>query len=178
MTAARILIVDDEDSNVRLLEAILRRDGYTDLMSMTDSRLAVPRFAEFHPDLVLLDLMMPLMDGFEVMEELKTRIPPETYVPILVLTADLARDSRNRALSMGANDFLTKPFDQDEVTLRIHNLLHTRALYLRVQEEQTKLEERVQERTRELRESLTLLEETAEEHRHLIDRLIASQQAS
>ena len=123
LTEARILVIDDEDSNVRLLEAILRREGYANVVSTTDPRDALPLFSEFEPDLVLLDLMMPRMDGFQVMSELRREIPQDSYLPILVLTADVTRDARNRALEMGANDFLTKPLDNHEVTLSIRNLL-------------------------------------------------------
>jgi DNA-binding response OmpR family regulator len=173
VTAAKILMVDDEDSNLRLLETMLRRAGYSNITSATDPRLALPLYSDFQPDLVLLDLMMPRMDGFQVMEELKRQVPDGTYLPIVVLTADTSRQSRKRALSMGASDFLTKPFDQQEVILRVRNLLETRSLSLRLLKHQAALEERVEERTEELRNSLGLLERTAEEYRRLLDRMLA-----
>ena len=157
---------------------MLRRGGYSNVVSNTDPRLAPHIYSDFHPDLVLLDLMMPHMDGFQVMNELKKDIPESSYLPILVLTADTTNEARNRALSLGANDFLTKPFDMQEVLLRIRNLLETRSLYLRLEEHQRNLENTVQARTKELRESLSLLENTAEEHRRMIDRLIASQRSA
>ncbi len=123
---------------------------------------------------VLLDLMMPHMDGFEVMSDLHREISAGTYLPILVLTADASRDSRNRALSMGANEFLTKPFDQEEVTLRIRNLLLTRLLYLGLVEQQQLLDQSLEERTRDLRQSLDLLERTAEDRRKLLEKFISA----
>ncbi len=170
ITSAGILIVDDEESNVRLLEAILRRSGYMNVTSNTDPRLALRLYSDFRPDVVLLDLMMPHMDGFQVMSELKKDVPDDAFLPILVLTADTTRDSRNRALADGANDFLTKPFDKEEVLLRVRNLLQTRSLYLRLEQHQATLEETVQERTKELRRSLELLERIAEERRKLLEK--------
>lgn len=172
LTSAGILIVDDEDSNVRLLEAILRREGYTNVASTTDPRHALPLFSDLEPDLVLLDLMMSRMDGFQVMSELRREMGEGTYLPVLVLTADVTRDARNRALEMGANDFLTKPLDHYEVALRIRNLLETRSLYLRLQEQHAILERTVEERTKNLRSSLELLERTAEERRKLLEKFV------
>ncbi len=171
LTAANILIVDDQESNVLLLEGILRRAGYTQITSTMDARLALSIYDDLQPDLILLDLLMPVMDGYQVMEELSTRIPEGTYLPILVLTADPSRDAWKRALTMGAKDFLTKPFDQDEVLLRIRNLLETRSLHLKLQDQNALLEEKVQERTVELRQSLELLERTIEEQAKLLAKL-------
>ncbi len=131
---ARILIVDDQEANVRLLEGILKRAaGYHALRSTTDSREVIPLFAEFHPDLILLDLHMPHLDGFAVMEELKKAVTPGVFLPILVLTADVTPEAKQRALAGGAKDFLAKPFDPVEVLLRIKNLLETRFLHLELQ---------------------------------------------
>jgi signal transduction histidine kinase len=127
---ADILIVDDEQANVDLLEMSLQRTGYTHLRSTTDPRRVVGMVREQMPDLVLLDLLMPHLDGFAVMEQLRALVPPDDYVPILVLTADATSSTRLRALAAGANDFLTKPFDQVELALRIKNLLETRLLYV------------------------------------------------
>ncbi|HEX9105661.1 MAG TPA: HD domain-containing phosphohydrolase [Longimicrobiales bacterium] len=153
---ARILIVDDEPANVLLLERILKRDGYLQVRSTTDARRALPMFQEFAPDLVLLDLRMPHMDGFAVMEQLRPRVPMDAYLPILVLTADITPMAKEKALSGGARDFLTKPLDATEVLLRIRNLLETRFLHLELHGEKRALEEKVAERTREL--DLTRLE--------------------
>jgi putative two-component system response regulator len=132
LTDARILIVDDERVNVVLLERILEQDGYRNVKSVTDPTEAVPLFDQFEPDLVLLDLHMPKLDGFAVMELLEDRISSETFLPILILTADIRPEIKRRALAAGAKDFVTKPFDRTEVLLRIQNLLETRFLHLRV----------------------------------------------
>ncbi len=142
---AKILIIDDEKANVRLLEVILQHAGFPHVHSTTDSRQALSLFLSVEPDLVLLDLSMPHLDGFAVMQQL----PPEMIkaaTPILILTADATRDTRHKALKSGAKDFLTKPLDESEVLLRINNLLVTRFYGLT-------LEARVQERTRELEEA-------------------------
>jgi putative two-component system response regulator len=140
---AQILIADDQEANVRLLEEILTGVGYTRLVSTIDSREIVHLFTQVQPDIVLLDLMMPDPNGFEVMRQLKLLAPSGNYCPILVLTADVSKESKREALRMGASDFLTKPFDSTEVLLRIKNLLETRFLHLQ-------LEDKVRERTQEL----------------------------
>ena len=161
--SAYILIVDDQEANVLFLEAILRKAGYTDFRSTTDARQAVPLCRERRPDLLLLDLMMPYIDGFEVMEQLKPLIPDDSYLPVLVLTADISPEVRRRALSSGANDFLVKPFDPREVMLRIHNLLSAWFLHVLPQKQNQILEQRVRERTHELEESqLEVLERLAQ----------------
>jgi DNA-binding response OmpR family regulator len=125
---AKILIVDDQDANVRLLERILKQAGYTGYRSLTDSRQVLAAYQEFQPDIVLLDLMMPHLDGLGVLEQLRP-LSKDSYMPILVLTADVTPEARRRALNAGAKDFLTKPLDAVEVLLRIKNLLETRFLY-------------------------------------------------
>jgi two-component sensor histidine kinase len=151
---ARILIVDDQESNIALLEGVLGRNGYADRRSTTDPRLVVGLLDDYHPDLVLLDLLMPHLDGFAVMERVRARVPAEDYLPILVLTADITPEAKLRALAAGANDFLTKPFDVGEVTLRIRNLLETRQLHLQLKDQNQVLEEKVQVRTAELRQRM------------------------
>ncbi len=147
---ARILIVDDEPANVRLLERLLERGGYSHLKSTTDPQRVLPLFKEFAPDLVLLDLLMPRPDGFEILEQLKALIPDGTYLPVLVLTADITPESKRRALAAGAKDFLIKPFDATEVLLRIGNLLETRRLHQALREQNERLEVTVRERTQQL----------------------------
>jgi len=132
---ARILVVDDERVNVVLLERILEQDGYTNVRSTTKSEQAIALYDEFEPDLILLDLHMPGLDGFAVMERLEDRIASDTFLPILILTADIRPEVKRRALSAGAKDFVTKPFDRTEVLLRIQNLLETRFLHLRLRPE-------------------------------------------
>ena len=146
---AKILIVDDEPSNILLLEQMMIQEGYDGLHSTSDPTQAIPMFSEIHPDLILLDLNMPKMDGFEVMEQLK-EVDPESLVPILVLTALKDEKTRWRALRSGAKDFLCKPFDLTEASLRIKNLLEMRLLHQRVQMHNQILEEQVQVRTAEL----------------------------
>lgn len=150
LTTARVLIVDDQPSNVALLEGILEEEEFTFYRSVTDSREALPAFIDYLPDLILLDLQMPYMDGFEVMKQLRACIAPENFLPILVLTADITPESKHRALTEGALDFLTKPFDAMEVVLRIKNLLQTRSLHLQLQGQNELLDKKVRERTGEL----------------------------
>ena len=130
LTDARILIVDDERVNVVLLERILEQDGYRNVRSVTDPSEAAALYDQFEPDLVLLDLHMPKLDGFAVMKQLEGRIGSDTFLPILILTADIRPEIKRRALAAGAKDFVTKPFDRNEVLLRIQNLLETRFLHL------------------------------------------------
>jgi putative two-component system response regulator len=150
---ARVLIVDDQAANTRLLEGILKHAGYIQFKSTTDSRQAIPLYAEFMPDLMLLDLHMPLPDGYQVMEQLKGLVPEGTYFPILVLTADITLEAKQRALAAGAKDFVTKPFDPIEVLLRLKNLLETRFLHLALQDHNRLLEEKVRERTADLEQA-------------------------
>jgi putative two-component system response regulator len=149
-SVARILIVDDEQANVGVLSQILSRVGYTNLQTTTDPRLVLRLYQEFQPDLILLDLHMPDLDGFAVLEQLTPLIPQGTYLPVLTLTGDARPETRQRALAMGAKDFLTKPFDLTEVLLRIRNLLETRFLHLELQDQNQLLEGKVAERTDDL----------------------------
>src|SRR5438477_2691501 len=147
---SHILIVDDQEANVMLLERLLQTAGYTTFLSTTDPRQVLPMFGKFQPDLILLDLMMPHLDGYAVMQQIGPRIPEGAYLPILVLTAEVNAEAKQKALTMGAKDFLTKPLDATEVMLRIRNLLETRYLHLRLQDQNHLLEEKVQEKTRDL----------------------------
>src|SRR5581483_9571303 len=150
LTEARILVVDDQPANVALLEDLLEQAGYTEVRGITKPRQATEVFREFHPDIVLLDLLMPGLDGFGVMAQLRPLIAEGAFLPIVVLTAEISAEAKRRALSEGATDFLNKPLDTTEVLLRIRNLLHARALHLALQNENEMLEQRVQARTREL----------------------------
>jgi PAS domain S-box-containing protein len=148
--AARVLIVDDQDANVQLLRRLLGEAGYANVTStMTpDEVCALHRKNRF--DLILLDLQMPGMDGFEVMEALKTN-DADSYLPVIVLTAQPGH--KLRALAAGAKDFISKPFDLVEAKTRIHNMLEVRLLYRKLEEYNRLLEQTVLERTAELRES-------------------------
>jgi putative two-component system response regulator len=162
LPTSRILIVDDQSSNVLLLEGILQEEDYTAYRGITDSRQALPVYLEYQPDLILLDLQMPYLDGFEVMNQLRAHVPPGAFLPILVLTADITPEAKRHALAEGATDFLTKPFDQTEVVLRIKNLLRTRVLHLQLQDQNQLLEQKVRERTTELEETqIEILERLA-----------------
>jgi signal transduction histidine kinase len=148
--AARILVVDDEMANVVLLERLLRHAGYTDVRSTTDPRTVEGLYDEREPDLILLDLHMPHREGIALLGDLRERIAAGGYVPVLVLTADVNAGALRGALAAGAKDFLTKPFDPQEVLLRISNLLDTRFLHLALRDQNRLLEERVRERTERL----------------------------
>jgi len=124
-----LLLIDDEEANLDLLEGLLLSEGYTRITRVADARRAMAAFASCAPDLVLLDLHMPFLTGYEILEEMRSAVPADDYLPVLVLTADVTTDARDRALSRGARDFLTKPFDAVEVLLRVRNLLETRLLH-------------------------------------------------
>jgi PAS domain S-box-containing protein len=147
---ASILIVDDQEANVLLLEKMLKNAGYEHVSSTMNPREVCALYAEHRYDLILLDLQMPDMDGFQVMEELK-KIETGGYVPVLVITAQPGH--KLRALQAGAKDFVSKPFDFVEVQTRIHNMLEVRLLYKRLHTYSKVLEQTVLERTAELRES-------------------------
>jgi len=148
--SARILIVDDQQSNIDLLEQLLSGVGYTQVSSTLNPLEVCALHRTHHYDLILLDLQMPKMDGFAVLEGLKADAV-DAYLPVLVLTAQPAH--KLRALQSGAKDFISKPFDLMEVKTRIHNMLEVRLLYKKLENYNTVLEQTVQERTAELRES-------------------------
>ena len=125
----RILIVDDEPANILLLEATLF-DVADETLGVTDSKAVEQAFIDFMPDLVLLDLHMPDADGFEVMRRLQRIRESQDFIPVIVVSADDSVGSRRSALDLGADDFLTKPLDREEVVSRVRSLLHTRHLYL------------------------------------------------
>ena len=179
-SGATILIVDDHVNNVHVLTRILARAGYPNVVGTSDARQALPLLLERRPDLVLLDLHMPHLDGFAVLEQLQHHVPRDTYLPVLVLTADIGPETRQRALSMGARDFLGKPFDAGEVLLRIKNLLEARFLHLELQEQNAHLEDRIRQRTRELEaaqieiiERLALAAEYRDDETHQHTRRVA-----
>ncbi len=160
---ARILIVDDEPTNVLLLERILTKADYTKLSKTCDPREVLPLTEAFLPDLILLDLHMPHIDGFEVLVQLREKIPAGEFLPVLVLTADITPQAKLRALANGATDFVTKPFDKSEVLLRVGNLLHTRRLQQQIQAQNETLEQMVQQRTLELQRTVIKLQETQQQ---------------
>jgi PAS domain S-box-containing protein len=147
---ARLLIVDDQEVNVSLLEQMLLEAGYTRVESTTNPREVCALHRKNHYDLILLDLQMPGMDGFQVIEALKTN-DADAYLSVLVITAQPGH--KLRALQAGAKDFVAKPFDMVEVKTRIHNMLEVRLLYGKLENYSKLLEQTVRERTAELRES-------------------------
>ena len=149
---ATILIVDDQMTNILLLESILQNAGYTNIHSTQDPTEVVSFVKKLNPDLICLDIRMPQMNGFQIMGQLKI-IQKDTYLPILVLTAEEDRETRLRALDSGAKDFLRKPFDKIEVIMRIRNLLETSLLNRALSLQKETLEETVRVRTQQLKET-------------------------
>jgi len=158
----RILIVDDQEENIRLLARILAKAGYENVTSTTNSADALALQTQFKPDLILLDVHMSGKNGFQVLEEIVSHENGAEHVPVLMITADDSADVKRRALALGAKDFVGKPFDSAEVLLRIRNLLETHFLYRKLRSQNTALEQKVTDRTRELEQSqLEVLERLA-----------------
>jgi putative two-component system response regulator len=157
----KILVVDDEPVNAALLDDMLRGGGYHRVRAVIDSRIALDVFKAFNPDLVLLDLMMPHVDGFAILEALRSG-DSETFLPVVVLTADVNAETKRRALEAGATDFLLKPFDHTEVLLRIHNLLESRRAHVLLDNQRAAFEDAVRERSSQLRDTAAELEKAAE----------------
>jgi len=159
--SGRILIVDDQEQNISLLARILAKAGYEHVASTTNSDEALGLHTQFKPDLVLLDLHMRGKDGFQVLQEIMVHSGDER-IPVLMITADDSAEVKRQALALGAKDFVGKPFDSGEVLLRISNLLETHFLYKRLRGQNSELERKVAERTRELEQSqLEVLERLA-----------------
>jgi len=150
--ASKILVVDDEPANLRLVEKILQIAGYQYIELVSDSREVVEKYLQQGSDLILLDLNMPFMDGYEVMLKLQG-LNQEVLAPIMVLTAQQAREYRIRALDLGARDFICKPFDQIELLARVRNLLEAHRFQQSLHARKGELERLVQERTRELHDT-------------------------
>ena len=163
-SGAHVLVVDDEPTNVALLDLVLQRAGVASVTAVTDAREVVTHCLDEHVDIVLLDLHMPYMSGFEVLAELRTRLPVDTFLPVIVLTGDVSGDTRSRALQAGATDFVTKPFDVTEVVLRVRNLLDAKSLHTQVQRYNEILETRLEQRER-------IERERAEERRRILARI-------
>jgi DNA-binding response OmpR family regulator len=147
---ASILVVDDQAANVQLLEQFLSNTGYTRVRSIMDPLEVAGLHAEHRYDLILLDLKMPGMDGFQVMQELKKNTSDD-YLPVIVLTAEPGH--KLRALEAGAKDFISKPFDLVEVKTRIHNMLEVRLLYKKLDNYSKLLEHAVHQGTVEIEEA-------------------------
>lgn len=161
LSKMKIVIIDDEPVNVALLEEILVENEYTRFESVTDSKRALEVCKSYQPDLVLLDLMMPPPDGFTILERLRAE-NDDTFLPVVILTADTNEESKRRVLQLGATDFLLKPFDHVEVALRIRNLLKSRQAHLLLDNQRAALEEGIRERTAELHATIAELQKTNE----------------
>jgi putative two-component system response regulator len=159
---SRILVVDDEPATVKLLLRLLEQWGFADVVGLTDPTEVAETVAGAPPDLLLLDLKMPNMDGFAVLEAVGPLTRGSTALPVLVLTADATPETKRAALAAGARDFINKPFDAEEIRLRVSNLLDTRHLQLALKEHGDELERRVRERTHALeRAQLEVVERLA-----------------
>lgn len=148
---AKILIVDDQPANVTLIEKMLDIDGYTNVISTTDPTQVETIYQEQNSDLILLDLNMPEMDGYQVLAKIR-EVDPD-YPPIIVLTAQSDRESRIKALGLGARDFLAKPFDRVELMTRIQNMLEVRIMTSAIKNQNKLLDGMVRERTKELNDT-------------------------
>lgn len=147
---ARILIVDDQEANIEVLADLLEMEEYINVRSLSDSRQALAVIRTWKPDILLLDLMMPYFSGFDIMRMIKETITDNEYLPILVLTADISTETKQKALAQGASDFVSKPFELVEVVLRMNNLLQTRYLFRQIQNQNLLLDQKVKVRTEEL----------------------------
>jgi len=163
MQEAKLLVVDDERANLVLLDRILGSAGYRHVDTVADPIEALERFDEVGHDLVCTDLHMPHMSGIELTREVVSRVPESAFLPVLMLTADLAPEAEEEALASGAQDFVTKPFKANQIRLRVRNLLRTRMLHMALQRHNDRLEEMVVERTIELEAArLDILERLAQ----------------
>lgn len=147
---AKILIINDRESELVELETILRRANYQNIITARDARHVLPIFGTAKPDLILLNLHMPHLDGFDLLQQISPRVSADEFLPILVLAPDISAEGKTRALMLGAKDFLNKPFDHIEVTLRIQNLLETRFLYRELNKRTQTHQARIRARNREL----------------------------
>jgi EAL domain-containing protein (putative c-di-GMP-specific phosphodiesterase class I) len=164
--AARILVVDDLDVNVVLLERLLRHAGVGEVRGLSDPRQVAEVCLRWEPDLVLLDLHMPEMDGIQVLQEMRAALPRDEFVPVLMFTGDSTSIAKEHALAAGAKDFLAKPIDRTEVLLRVQNLLETRSLYVRVQRHGMELQETLD---RKVAEELRAVEQRRAWHSEIVD---------
>jgi len=176
LSSARIGILDDEIANVRVLERFLGLAGFHVVRSWTDAAVALEALGAESVDLLLLDLLMPRIDGYEVMARLRAAESGFGRTPIVVLTADTTQSARDRALGLGAADFLTKPFDSTEVNLRIRNILIGHFLEIDLVAEKGSLESQVRERTAALRESFDHVRRLFEQRDILLQRLVTAQE--
>jgi putative two-component system response regulator len=150
---SKILVIDDNEMNLVMVQRILEWAGYRSIQLIKNPNESLAKMREFRPDLVILDLHMPEKSGYDVLAEIKADSPANLFVPILVFTADNTKLAREKALELGASDFLTKPGDSSEILLRVQNFLKTRRMQLQIMDHAQTLSDRVKERTKELEES-------------------------
>ncbi len=150
---ARVVVVDDNPSNVRFIEMLLKMAGYSNIVCLTDSTMALHEILEVGCDLVLLDLQMPQPNGIEILRTVRDALSPDPFVPILIFTADYTKQAREGALKAGASDFLTKPGDAQEILLRVRNFLSLRQMQKQLQQSSLDLERKVAERTAQIQAS-------------------------
>ena len=153
-----ILIVDDTVDNLVFLEQVLARQGFRNVTSLSDSRLVLPHIEKQEPDIILLDLMMPHLTGYDILHAVRATYDESVFLPVVVLTAITDREARQKSLSVGATDFLTKPLDVIEVSQRVNNLLKTRYMYKEQVKQSNLLEVAVLERTKELSQNYQILQ--------------------
>jgi putative two-component system response regulator len=165
---AIVLVVDDKAADVILVSEILRKHGFGNVKGITDAGLVVGEVLETKPDVVLLDVHMPSVDGLTILRQLRACTAEQSFLPIIVLTADNSVRLRLDALSAGATDFITKPFDATEVALRVRNCIEQRSLHQQLRAHNAVLEARVRERTAELQQSYDRMDLT---HREVMEML-------
>lgn len=152
ITQGKILVVDDNPANIQVVKGLLKKFGFHKITTSTNALEVTALYKEIGFDVILLDIHMPLMDGFQVMQQLHAQ-HPEDYIPVLVLTADTSTEIKQKSLAHGAKDFLSKPFDKDEVYARVRNIMHVSLLQKALKEQNCILEIKVRERTRQLEET-------------------------
>ncbi len=167
---AKILIIDDESANIMLLEQLLKQKGYQHYTSISDPRKATQTYEQFCPDLVLLDMNMPHKDGLTLLKEFN-ELEKDSYAPVMILTAQTDNKIRIEALEAGARDFLSKPFDLVEVSLRIRNMIEVRLLNNQVKMYNEILEGKVQERSVDLAATQLRLEHEIAQRQKMVEEI-------
>lgn len=165
---SKIFIVDDQQVNVDLLESVLEQFGFVNIYTLTDSRLYFDMLNDYQPDIVLLDLMMPFVSGYDILDEMKLRKIGNEFLPVVVLTSDITNSAKEKALKAGAKDFLNKPFDINEICLRIFNHLETKLLYRELEVYNEGLKHLVDEQTKQLQKAYDELKTLEEAKLHFL----------
>ena len=150
---SKICVIDDDADNVRFIKTLLEWNGYTNFIGITDSTTVIGILETYHPDLIVLDMHMPQPDGHEILHQIRHKLFPGEYLPVIALTGDSSPETKKLTLEAGASDFLVKPADVIEITLRIRNFLEARQMYVQLNRYKDHLEEVVQARTADLVET-------------------------